>query len=105
MCIRDRITVEAKDYILNYAKKNKMGEPKKIIEVNSPMSQVDLVKRGLGVAVVSNLLVEGDRTLNRLAVPHFKNEHMYITSHNSKLIADHIQSLKKMIEDHAKQMA
>ena len=84
------IIVEDKDYIVNYAYKKRIPKSEKILKVNSPSAQVKLVENGVGIAIVSNLLIPKKTKLNQSKVNVFDKEFFYLVTPNSGLRRKHI---------------
>ncbi|MBG59409.1 MAG: hypothetical protein CMJ16_03025 [Peredibacter sp.] len=91
------ILVEQKDYLVNYAYKKRLGRSSQITYVDSPLAQIEFVKQGLGVAIVSNWLVGGVKGISIQQLDEFKEESFYIIQPNSPFIEPHLSEFLNKI--------
>ena len=89
--------VEQKDYLVNYAYKKRLGRSSQITYVDSPLAQIEFVKQGLGVAIVSNWLVGGVKGISIQQLDEFKEESFYIIQPNSPFIEPHLSEFLNKI--------
>ncbi len=89
------IIVEDKDYLINYAYKKRINKSSTIIKVNSPLAQLKLVEKGLGVSIVSSSLVANNHHIFKKSIAIFSKEFIYLVTPNSELLPEHIQEFNK----------
>jgi len=88
------IICDGKDYLMNYSRK----KSKEIIQVNSTDAQVRLVEEGLGVAIIPSHFIKNKKKLFTHPVDKFKNEFIYLTTLNFKIIPPHIKEFIDILE-------
>lgn len=75
---------------------------KKIISANSLTTVVNLVRAGLGIAVVPDHILKKNDRLLTYQLPQLKKSEIYITTLNSKNLPLHLQELLEIIKNNSK---
>lgn len=70
----------------------------KIIMVNSVTAMLNLVRKGVGVAVVPDHLIAEDKHLKRYEVKGLSKQHIHLSTLNFKSIPEHIKVLVDLIK-------
>ena len=87
------IICESHDYIVKFSKK----KSQKLIQVNSPTAQIHMVEAGLGISMVPSHLVANKNKLHIYPIEKYKNEFIYLTTLNYRIIPEHIKSFIEIL--------
>ena len=71
----------------------------KIILVNSVTAMLNLVRKGVGVAIVPDHLIAEDKNLKRYEVKGLARQHIHLSTLNFKNMPDHIKVLVQLIKN------
>jgi len=88
------IICEAHDYIVKFSKK----QSQKIIQVNSPAAQIQMVKNGMGISMVPSHLLMNKKELYIYPIEKYKNEFIYLTTLNYRIIPEHIKNFIEILQ-------
>jgi DNA-binding transcriptional LysR family regulator len=88
------IICDKRDYIVNYSKKQ---SSKKIL-IKSVKAQLDLVDKGIGIAMMPDYLIPSHYKLKKQVVEKFSKEHVYLTTHNYRIMPRPIKHFLEIIK-------
>ncbi len=71
----------------------------KIIMVNSMTAMLNLVRKGVGIAIVPDHLIAEDKSLKRFEVKGHSKQHIHLSTLNFKNMPEHIKVLVQIIKD------
>ncbi len=88
------VICESHDYIVKFSKK----KSQKLIQVNSPTAQIRFVEKGMGISMVPSHLITNKSKLHIYPIEKYKNEFIYLTTLNYRIIPEHIKSFIEILQ-------
>ncbi len=69
----------------------------RFIQVNSMTAVVNLVRQGLGIAIVPTHILGNDTTLIRQKIPRFKNPAIYLSTHRYEFVPAYLKPMLELL--------
>lgn len=87
------IVCDPNDYLIHYCKK----KSPRLIQVTSTTAVMRLVEKGVGISIVPLHLIVDKKKFQAYPIDRFKNEFIYLTTFNYKIIPEHIRLFITML--------